>query len=138
MTTIAPGQRTAVSRHRRGLEVILASAPAGAAAVVACTVPPATSGPPLHVHAASDEIFFVLSGVLLVHADGRVATISEGGLVHVSRGIPHTFATTPNGPARFLVLHTPGGSGEFPIAAAHAVQEHGGPAAARPRPATTR
>jgi mannose-6-phosphate isomerase-like protein (cupin superfamily) len=106
MTTIVPGQRIAVGRHRRELEVILASTPACAAAVVACTVPAATSGPPLHVHAASDETFFVLSGVLLVHADGHVATITEGGLVHVSCGMPHTFATTPDTPARFLVLHT--------------------------------
>jgi mannose-6-phosphate isomerase-like protein (cupin superfamily) len=128
MTTIVPEQRTAVGCHRRELEVILASAPAGAAvAVVGCTIPPATSGPPLHAHAASDETFFVLSGVLLVHADGQVATIPEGGLVYVSRGMPHTFATTPGSPARFLVLHTPGGSGESRIPAAHAVQEHGGP-----------
>jgi mannose-6-phosphate isomerase-like protein (cupin superfamily) len=113
MTTIAPEQRTAVGCYRRELEVILASAPAGAAvAVVACTIPPAATGPPLHVHAASDETFFVLSGVLLVHAGGQVATIPEGGLVHVSHGMPHTFATRPGSPARFLVLHTPGGSGE--------------------------
>jgi quercetin dioxygenase-like cupin family protein len=106
MTTIVPGQRTAVGRHCRELEVILASAPAGAATVVACSVPPATSGPPLHVHAASDETFFVLSGVLLVHADGHVATLPEGGLVHLGRGTPHTFATTPQTPACFLMLHT--------------------------------
>jgi mannose-6-phosphate isomerase-like protein (cupin superfamily) len=105
-----PGQRADWRRRRRRLHD-----------------PPATSGPPLHVHAASDETFFVLSGVLLVHADGQVATIPEGGLVHVSRGMPHTFATTPGSPARFLVLHTPGGSGESRIAAADAVQEHGDP-----------
>ena len=106
MTTIVPEQRTAAGRHRRGLEIILASAPAGAATVVACAVPPATCGPPLHVHSSSDETFFVLAGVLLVHADGQVAAIPEGGLVHVSHGMPHTFATTPGSPARFLVLHT--------------------------------
>ena len=106
MTTIVPGQRTALGPHRRELQVILASAPARAAVVVACTIPAGTSGPPLHVHAASDETFFVLSGVLLVHADGHVATLAEGGLVHVSSGTPHTFATTPGTPARFLVLHT--------------------------------
>ena len=55
-------------RHRRELQVILASAPVGAAVVVACTIPPATSGPPLHAHATADETFFVLSGVLLVDA----------------------------------------------------------------------
>jgi mannose-6-phosphate isomerase-like protein (cupin superfamily) len=128
VTTIVPEQRTAVGRHRRELEVILASAPAGAAvAVVACTIPPATSGPPLHVHAVSDETFFVFSGVLLVHADGQVAAIPEGGLVTVRRGMLHTFATTPGSAARFLVLHAPGGSGESRIAAAYAVHEHGGP-----------
>ena len=114
MTTIVPEQRTAVGRHRRGLQAILASAPAGAAAaVVACAVPPATCGPPLHAHASSDETLLVLSGVLLVHADGQVATITEGGLVRVSRGMPHTFATTPDSPAHFLALHTPGGFEEF-------------------------
>ena len=106
MTSIIPGQRTALGRHLRDLQVILASVPARAAVIVACTVPAATSGPPLHVHAASDEVFFIVSGELLVHADGHVATIREGGLVHVSCGMPHTFATTPDTPARFLLLYT--------------------------------
>jgi mannose-6-phosphate isomerase-like protein (cupin superfamily) len=106
MTTIVPQHRTALGRHLRELQVILASAPARAAVVVACTVPAATSGPPLHVHAASDETFFILSGKLLVHADGHVTTIREAGLAHISCGMPHTFATTPDTPARFLVLYT--------------------------------
>ena len=106
MTTIVPGQRTALGPHRRELQVILASAPARAAVIVACGIPAATSGPPPHVHAACDEIFFILSGELLVHADGHVATIREGGLVYVSCGMPHTFATTPGTPARFLLLYT--------------------------------
>ena len=109
MTAIIPEQRTAIGRHRGALEVILASAPAGAASVVACAISPATCGPPLHVHADSDETFFVLSGVLLLRAHGQVATIPEGGLVHVYAGTPHTFAAPPDRPARFLVLHTPGG-----------------------------
>jgi mannose-6-phosphate isomerase-like protein (cupin superfamily) len=111
MTTIVAEQRAAIGRHRRGLEVILAGAPAGAAVIVAGAVPSAACGPPLHVHAGSDETFLVLSGVLLVHAGGQVTAVREGGLVHVSGGMPHTFATTPGSPARFLVLHTPGNSG---------------------------
>ena len=106
MTAIVPGHRTALGPHLRELQVILASAPTRAAVVIACTVPAATSGQPLHVHAASDETFFILSGKLLVHADGHVTTIREGGLVHISCGMPHTFATTPDTPARFLVLYT--------------------------------
>ena len=38
-------------QRRRELEVIWASAPAGAAVGVACTFPAGTCGPPLHVHA---------------------------------------------------------------------------------------
>src|ERR1700739_2394847 len=109
MTTIIPEERTAIGRQRGALEVILPSAPAGAACVVACAIAPATCGPPLHVHGACYETLFVLSAVLLVRALGRVATISEGGLVHVCAGTPHTFAAPPDRPARFLVLHTPGG-----------------------------
>jgi quercetin dioxygenase-like cupin family protein len=89
--------------------------------------PPATAGPPLHVHPASDETFFVLSGVLLVYADGQLTKITEGGLVHIGRGTPHTFATTPDSAAQFLTLHTPGGFEEFHIAAARAEQDQGGP-----------
>ena len=106
MTTIVPGHRTAPGPHRRELQVILASAPARAAAVVACTIPAGTSGPPLHVHGASGEIFFIVTGELLMHADGHVTTIREGGLVHISCGMPHTYATTPDTPARFLLLYT--------------------------------
>jgi quercetin dioxygenase-like cupin family protein len=131
MTAIAPEQRTAVGRHRRELEVILASAPTGAAAIVGCAARPGTCGPPLHAHAASDETFFVLSGVLLVYVDGQVATIPEGGLVHVSGGMPHTFATTPDSPARFFVLHTPGGSGGVPHRGSARRAEARQPAAAR-------
>ena len=77
MTTIVPQHRTALGRHLRELQVILASAPARAAVVVACTVPAATSGPPLHVHAACDEIFFIVSGKLLMHADGHAAKVAD-------------------------------------------------------------
>lgn len=108
MTSIVPQQRTAIGRHCGGLEVILAGAPAGPAVIVAGAVPPAACGPPVHVHPASDETFLVLSGVLLVHAGGQVTVLGEGGLVHVSGGVPHTFATTSGSAARFLVLHTPG------------------------------
>jgi mannose-6-phosphate isomerase-like protein (cupin superfamily) len=126
MTTVVPQQRIAVGRHGRELEVILASASPGPATILACAVPPATSGPPLHVHAASEETFFVLSGVLLVHAGGQLAAIPEGGLVHIGRGMPHTFATTPGSPARFLMLHTSGTAGGPCTAAAHTMQDHGG------------
>jgi|SRR6516225_1011150 len=86
MTTIAPKQRTAIGRHRRGLEVILADAPAGAAVIVAAAVPPVACGPPVHVHAASDETFLILSGVLLVHASEGPGRQRQRGTVEWARG----------------------------------------------------
>jgi hypothetical protein len=96
MTTIGAEQRTAIGRHRRGLEVIPADAPAGAAVIVAGAVPAAACGPPLHVRAASDETFLVLSGVLLVRAGGQVTAIPKAAS---SRRHPAV-------PARFPMLHT--------------------------------
>lgn len=127
-TVVLPEQRAGVSRDGRGLEVILPSAATGGtAAVVDCRVPAATAGPPLHIHPASDETFIVLSGTLLVHVDGMLTELAEGGLVHVSRGTPHTFATPPGSGAHFLTLHTPGGFEEFHVAAARAERELGSP-----------
>jgi mannose-6-phosphate isomerase-like protein (cupin superfamily) len=127
-TVVLPGQRTAVSRDGRGLEVVLPSAATGgAASVIDCHIPAASAGPPLHIHPASDETFVVLSGTLLVHLDGELHEVPAGGLVHVSRGTPHTFATPPGGGAHFLTLHTPGGFEEFHAAAAKAAREAGRP-----------
>jgi quercetin dioxygenase-like cupin family protein len=127
-TIVLPEQRVAVGREGRGLEVVLpSSATGGTAAVMACAVPAATAGPPVHVHPASDETLFMLSGALLIYIDGRVTRITEGGLVHISRGTPHTFATPGDCAARFLAYHTPGGFEGFHVAAARAEQERGGP-----------
>lgn len=104
------GRPDAASRTGRGLDILLSSEDtAGTAAVIDCHVPAATAGPPLHRHPASDETFVVISGTLLVSVDGQVTELTEGGLVHVSRGTPHTFATAPGDGAHFLTLPTPGG-----------------------------
>jgi quercetin dioxygenase-like cupin family protein len=121
-------ERQAAARNGRGLEVILSSADSGGTlAVVACSVPAGTAGPPLHRHPGSDETFIVTDGTLLVWAEGRVSEVGAGGLVHVSRGTPHTFAAQPGAGARFLTLHTPGGFEGFHVAAAAAERAAGGP-----------
>jgi mannose-6-phosphate isomerase-like protein (cupin superfamily) len=127
-TVVLPGQHDAASRAGRGLDILLSGKDsAGAAAVIDCHVPAATAGPPLHRHPASDETFVVISGTLLVHVDGQLTELTAGGLVHVSRGTPHTFATPPGDGAHFLTLHTPGGFEGFHVAAAAAEHLAGGP-----------
>lgn len=103
MSTVGlPGRHDAASRAGRGLDILLSSEDsAGAASVIDCHVPAATAGPPLHRHPGSGETFVVISGTLLVHVDGQVTELTAGGLVHVSRGTPHTFATPPGDGAHF-------------------------------------
>ena len=72
-------------------------------------VPAGSSGPPLHVHPGTDELFLVQDGILLLHADGTTHRLGPGGTAFVPRGTAHPFASTPEGPVRFLTVHTPGG-----------------------------
>ncbi len=70
------------------------------------------SGPPRHVHAEHDEIWYVLQGRFrfAVGDDEFVAT--AGDVVVGPHGVPHTFcAETPN--ARVLDIHQPGGFERF-------------------------
>ena len=128
MTTIVLDQphRSAVDRTGRGIEFLLSSAEtAGTLAILDCQIPPGTSGPPLHVHPGSEETFLVTAGILLIRVGEEVVQVAPGGLVHVSRGTPHTFATTPAAAAGFLVVHTPGGFEQFHVAAASAERDSG-------------
>jgi mannose-6-phosphate isomerase-like protein (cupin superfamily) len=106
-TVILPEQRPA---GRRGFEIVLPTAATnGAAALVEARVVAATAGPPLHIHRASEETYFVLDGALVMYIDGEVTEITPGGIAHISRGTEHTWATPPKTDAHFLTLHTPGG-----------------------------
>lgn len=126
MTTIVPADARPVGR--RGFEIVLPNtATDGAFAVVEAEFPAGAAGPPVHLHPASDETYYVLSGMLLMYIDGDVTEVSVGGLAHISRGTPHTYATRPGTGARWLTLHNPGGYEQYHVAALRAEQEKGGP-----------
>jgi quercetin dioxygenase-like cupin family protein len=97
----------------------------GAYAVVDSALPAGQSGPPLHVHPTSDEVFTVLTGTLLLHVGGELMRAAAGQVVHVRRGTPHTFATGPNESARFVTVHNPGGFEGFHRDAAAAAERAG-------------
>lgn len=64
--------------------------------------------PPLHVHQREDEWFYVLDGALTTYVDGRERQAGAGELLHLPRGVAHTFALdTPT--ARVLQVNAPGG-----------------------------
>jgi mannose-6-phosphate isomerase-like protein (cupin superfamily) len=71
------------------------------------SMPPGTSGPPAHVHHGHDELFYVVSGELLVHtADGDVSAAARQ-LVIVPKGAQHTFSNPASEPMRMVGTFSP-------------------------------
>ena len=75
-------------------------------------IPPG-EGPPMHVHAAEDEAWYVIDGDLRFSLDGALHSASAGAFVFVPRGAPHCFQNVGSAPARLLVLFTPAGMERF-------------------------
>lgn len=70
------------------------------------------SGPPRHVHAEHDEMWYVLDGRFTFALGDREFQAGPGDVVVGPRGVPHTFrADTPD--ARLLDVHMPGGFERF-------------------------
>jgi quercetin dioxygenase-like cupin family protein len=71
-------------------------------------VPPGY-GVPMHVHAAEDELFYILEGeITLDSAEGTIIA-RPGAFVHLPRGVAHGFRNAGATAARMLVVTTPGG-----------------------------
>jgi mannose-6-phosphate isomerase-like protein (cupin superfamily) len=102
----------------------------GRVAVVENTVGGGFPGPPLHVHPAFDEGFYVLEGELTFRVRDDVFTVAAGGFVFASGATPHTFANRTERSARYLILITPPGFERyFERLAAEARGEEPSPAA---------
>jgi quercetin dioxygenase-like cupin family protein len=81
----------------------------GALSAYECVVPPATAGPPTHLHRDWDEAFYVLEGEMGFLVGGREHAAPAGSFVFVPHGIPHTFWNASAAPARQLTVFTPAG-----------------------------
>ena len=69
---------------------IVSAATEGEMAVWETIVAP-EAGPPLHVHYAEDETFYVLAGIFSITVGERSIVASPGATMFLPRGIPHTF-----------------------------------------------
>lgn len=65
-------------------------------------------GPPLHLHDAQDEIYFVLDGEYLFQVGERRVVVEAGGMIFLPRGVPHAFAQRGQS-GRMLFMFTPAG-----------------------------
>ena len=73
----------------------------------------ARQGPPLHVHAREDEMWFVLDGHFRFRADDEILDAPAGSFVFVPRGTRHCFQNVGDEPARIMVMFTPAGMERF-------------------------
>jgi len=94
-----------------GLEIVgkLTSEQTGGDYAVIINTTPPDGGPPLHVHEREDESFYVLEGTYQFTFGDETVTLSEGGMVFLPRGVPHTFRNVGDTPGRLLNTVTPGG-----------------------------
>lgn len=65
-------------------------------------------GPPLHIHAAQDEIFVVLQGAYMFEVGGQRRRLTAGDTILAPRGVPHGFCQLEDH-GRLLFMYTPAG-----------------------------
>lgn len=109
-----PGQGQAVRGPVGGPLVFKARAEqtGGRLTALENVIPPG-SGPPVHVHAAEDEAWWVVEGAVRFRLGDRESVAPMGTFVWVPRGLPHAFRNDDDVPARLLVLFTPAGMEPF-------------------------
>jgi len=73
---------------------------------------PAGQMPPLHVHHAHDEGFYVIAGEVTLYTPGAASTLGPGEFVLAPRGVPHTYRVG-DVPAHWLITSTPAGFERF-------------------------
>jgi mannose-6-phosphate isomerase-like protein (cupin superfamily) len=69
------------------------------------------SGPPLHLHHAQDDTFYILEGILTVQVGDDIFDIGPGDFLSIPPETPHTFDNLHNGSTsvRAINIMTPGG-----------------------------
>ena len=80
----------------------------GEMSVVEFALPAHAVAPPQHLHRKHEETWYVLDGELEFTIRDRHLRVGPGGWVIVPIGVPHSFSTTADAPARLLATMTPG------------------------------
>ncbi|HTV07987.1 MAG TPA: cupin domain-containing protein [Candidatus Aquilonibacter sp.] len=66
-------------------------------------------GPPLHLHLAQEEWFYVIDGQVLAQVGDRRVTLNPGDSILGPRNVPHAFMAIGPAPAHMLITFTPAG-----------------------------
>ena len=70
---------------------------------------PAGYAPPLHVHRAGDEIFYIIDGLFTIRCGDDTWHAGPGSLAFLPRNVPHGFVVSQDGPGRTLLINAPAG-----------------------------
>jgi mannose-6-phosphate isomerase-like protein (cupin superfamily) len=109
-TVLGPGEGPTVSAGANQLTFkVVREDSGGDLMLIEYIVPAGFPGPALHVHEHTDEVFYVLDGVLTVTGGEEPVSLPAGGTVFVPRGVAHTFANASSSPVRMLIIMTPAG-----------------------------
>ena len=71
------------------------------------------NGNRLHVHSFEDEVVYVIQGAIQIRLGDGQLEVSEGGVAHLPKGIPHALYNPLEVPLRILALAIPGGMEQF-------------------------
>jgi len=97
---------------------------------------PKGSGAPPHLHAWSDETFYVIDGAVTFLIEGRTTTVGIGAFVVVPRGTVHGFCVDSD-QARILNSYRPASWETAVVALAEPAVSRTVPPAGRPHPDRT-
>ncbi len=84
----------------------------GQYSVIISNTPP-NGGPPKHIHATEDEMFYVLKGNYEFYCGDSTIDATEGALVVLPRNIPHGFKNVGETYGQLINTITPGGFENF-------------------------
>ncbi len=70
-------------------------------------------GPPLHVHADQDEIFFIVQGEYFFQVGNDKHTLKAGDTIFLPRTVPHTFAQLTDAGKMFFLFQPSGKMEDF-------------------------
>jgi mannose-6-phosphate isomerase-like protein (cupin superfamily) len=96
-----------------GFRLTFHSKPGSRIALVEWEAPPVAEGVPLHVHAHTEEGFYVLRGELALLVEDTVLRQGAGSYTIVRPGQRHSFWNPAARPAAYLTPISPGGVAEY-------------------------
>lgn len=94
------------------ISILLGGEDTGGAFSILEAVQKPGSEPPLHIHHAADETFYLLEGRMQFHVGDEVHDAVPGDVMFVPRGTPHTFRIQSQ-VARTVAVCTPAGLEEL-------------------------